>query len=77
MTRYRRRKIEEALGYVADADRILHTCMEEESDQLDGLPEEDFKGLRGDQMRDTLKTLREITGLLGDAMDYLEEVSES
>lgn len=77
MTRYRRRKIEEALGYVADADRILHTCMEEESDQLDGLPEEDFKGLRGDQMRDIINMPREITGLLGDAMDYLEEVPES
>lgn len=76
MTRYRRRKIEEALGYVADADRILHTCMEEESDQLDGLPEEDFKGLRGDQMRDIINMLREITALLGDAMDCLEEVPE-
>lgn len=76
MTRYRRRKIEEALGYVADADRILHTCMEEESDQLDGLPEEDFKGLRGDQMRGIINMLREITELLGDAMDYLEEVPE-
>lgn len=70
MNKPRRKELEKALGFLAQARDIIEQCKDEEQEAFDNLPEGIQYGEQGERME-------EFIYILEDAVDTIEEIGFS
>ena len=76
MNKERRKKINEVIDTLSEAQSVIRDVSEEEQEAFDNLPEGIQNSERGVRMSEYIETLAEQDGALDDIISYLTEIAE-
>lgn len=76
MNKARRKRLEKALGMIADARSIIEEVKDDEQDAFYNMPDNIRESERGDQMDENICTLDEIVCDLEEIESKIEEIIE-